>query len=294
MENRSALRVEGLVKRFETKSVLDGVSFCVGRGELFGLLGPNGAGKTTIIRVILDILKPDYGTVELFGAGFNESLKERIGYLPEEGGLYRKTKVFECVRYFADLKGRCVSDELIDSWLKRMSLYEYRGRNVGELSKGLHRKLQFIIAVIHKPDLLIIDEPFYGLDPVNKMQIEGLIQELKNGGMTIIMSTHQMDEVEKMCDRILLINKGRMVLYGGLQEVKSRYGYSIMLVFEGKLPSLPGVSRINDHGNQAELLLERDADTQEILKKLASSVRITRFEVKTRSLNEIFIEEVGK
>lgn len=294
MENSCALRVEALVKRFGNKRVLDGVSFCVEKGELFGLMGPNGAGKTTMVRIILDILNPDAGNYELFGTGFNESLKERIGYLPEEGGLYRKTNVFECIRYFADLKGRSVSDGNIDSWLKRMNLFEYREKNVGELSKGLHRKLQFIIAVIHKPELLIIDEPFYGLDPVNKMQIEGLIKELKNGGMTIIMSTHQMDEVEKMCDRILLINKGKTVLYGSLQEVKSRYGYSVMLEYEGTLPLLSGVSKVNDHGNQAEFLLEKDADTQEILKKLASSVRVTRFEVKTRSLNEIFIEEVGK
>ncbi|MFZ2456221.1 MAG: ATP-binding cassette domain-containing protein [Candidatus Altiarchaeia archaeon] len=294
MENSCALKVDALVKKFDTKQVLDGISFCVEKGELFGLMGPNGAGKTTMIRIILDILNPDAGKFELFGAAFNESIKERIGYLPEEGGLYRKTSVYGCIRYFADLKGRPVSDAEIDSWLKRMSLFEYREKNVGELSKGLHRKLQFIIAVIHKPDLLIVDEPFYGLDPINKMQIEGLIKELKNGGMTIIMSTHQMDEVEKMCDRILLINKGRTVLYGNLQEVKSRYGYSIMVEFEGLLPVLSGVSRVNDHGNQAELLLEKNADTQEILRKLASSVRITRFEVKTRSLNEIFIEEVGK
>jgi len=221
MENGCALRVDSLVKKFETKCALDGVSFCVNRGELFGLLGPNGAGKTTLIRIILDILKPDSGRFELFGRGFEEGMKERIGYLPEEGGLYRKSSVYECIRYFADLKGRPVSDGTIDAWLKQMSLSEYRNRNVGELSKGLHRKLQFIIAVIHRPELLIIDEPFYGLDPVNKMQIEGLIQDLKKDGMTIIMSTHQMDEVEKMCDRILLINRGKTVLCGGCRRLKA-------------------------------------------------------------------------
>ena len=294
MENGCTLRVEQLVKRFENKSALDKVSFCVMRGEIFGLLGPNGAGKTTMIRIILDILKPDSGSVVLFGGRFKESVKERIGYLPEEGGLYRKTKVFECVKYFAELKGKTGIDSEIDAWLKKLGLEEYRSRNVGELSKGLQRKLQFIIAIIHKPEILILDEPFYGLDPVNKMLIEGLIQELRAAGMTIIMSTHQMDEVEKMCDRILLINKGKTLLYGNLHEIKSRYGFSIEVEYAGKLPSFKGVSRINDHGNEAELILEKDADTQDILRHLTRAVTLKKFVVKTRSLNEIFIEEVGK
>jgi ABC-2 type transport system ATP-binding protein len=284
----------GLMENMEDTYALNGVSFTVKKGELFGLLGPNGAGKTTMIRVVLDIFKPDSGSVSLFGSSSLKEAKERIGYLPEEGGLYRKTKVFECIKYFAELKGMRDVDQKIDSWLKRLGLSEYRDRSVQELSKGLHRKVQFIISVIHKPDILILDEPFYGLDPVNKMHIEGLIQELKAGGMTVIMSTHQMDEVEKMCDRILLINKGRTVLYGDLGEIKGRYGFSIMLDYAGRLPRIKHVSRVNDHGNMAELLLEKDADTQMILKTLADSVKINSFVVKTRSLNEIFIEEVGK
>ncbi len=294
MEENYSLSVENLTKRFGNKTVLDGISFGVKKSEIFGLLGPNGAGKTTMIRIILDILRPDSGSVSILGSGFKEEIKGRIGYLPEEGGLYRKIKVFECVKYFSELKGYPVTDSEIDGWLKKLELGEYRDRKVQELSKGLHRKLQFIISVIHKPDILILDEPFYGLDPVNKMHIESLIQELKNGGMTIIMSTHQMDEVEKMCDRILLINKGRTVLYGILGEIKERYGFSIGLEYNGRLPKISGVSRVIDHGNEAELLLEKDADTQALLKKLADSVRIEKFEVKTRSLNEIFIEEVGK
>ena len=294
MEESYALKVEGLSKYFDRKKVLDVVSCSVAKGEIFGLLGPNGAGKTTMIRIILDILKPDSGKVSIFGSGFREEVKERIGYLPEEGGLYRKTKVFECIKYFAELKGKTGIDAEIDAWLKKLELKEYRNRNVGELSKGLQRKLQFIIAVIHAPDILILDEPFYGLDPVNKMHIEGFIQELRAGGMTVIMSTHQMDEVEKMCDRILLINKGKTVLYGNLREIKSRYGFSIQLEYTGKLPSLKGVLKANDHGNEAELILEKNADTQDILRQLARAVEIKKFEVKTRSLTEIFIEEVGK
>lgn len=294
MENAYTLSVDGLSKSFGDKKALDNVSFSVIKGEVFGLLGPNGAGKTTMIRIILDILTPDSGSVILFGERFKEGVKERIGYLPEEGGLYRKTKVFDCIKYFAELKGKTGIDAEIDGWLKRLGLGEYHSRNVGELSKGLQRKLQFLIAIVHKPSILILDEPFYGLDPVNKMQIEGLIQELRAGGMTIIMSTHQMDEVEKMCDRILLINKGKTVLYGDLHEIKSRYGFSIEVVYDGKLPPVSGVNRMNDHGNEAELILEKDADTQDILRQLTNAVEIKKFEVKTRSLNEIFIEEVGK
>jgi len=288
------LNVSGLVKRFDNKTVLDNVSFGVKGGEIFGLLGPNGAGKTTMIRTILDILKPDAGDITVLDGKFREEVKEKIGYLPEEGGLYRKTRVFECIRYFAELKGVAGIDSEIGGWLKKMNLYEYGNKNVSDLSKGMSRKLQFIIAVIHKPEILILDEPFYGLDPVNKLQIEGVIQELKNSGMTIIMSTHQMDEVEKMCDRILLINKGRSVLYGDLGEIKGMYGFSIYLDYSGKLPRIDGVSRINDHGNQAELMLEKGADTREILRRLADAVDVRKFEIKTRSLTEIFIEEVGK
>ena len=294
MENVYTLSVDGLSKSFGDKKVLDNVSLSVVKGEVFGLLGPNGAGKTTMIRIILDILTPDSGSVVLFGGRFKEAVKERIGYLPEEGGLYRKTRVFDCIKYFAELKGKTGIDSEIDGWLKKLGLEEYRNRNVVELSRGLHRKVQFIIAIIHKPDILILDEPFQGLDPVNKMHIEGLIQELRAGGMTVIMSTHQMDEVEKMCDRILLINKGRTVLYGDLNGIKSRYGFSIGVEYNGKLPSVKGVSRMNDHGNEAELILEKDADTQDILRQLTNAVEIKKFVVKTRSLNEIFIEEVGK
>ena len=287
------LKVENLTKSFDSKKVLDNISFSVKKDEVFGLLGPNGAGKTTMIRVILDILKPDTGEVKIFGERFSEKIKEMIGYLPEESGLYKKIKVFDCIKYFASLKGMENNiDSKIDYWLKKLNLREYKNKNVQELSKGMQRQLQFIISIIHNPDILILDEPFYGLDPINKKLNKDIILELKNNGMTIIMSTHQIDEVERMCDRILMINRGKKVLYGNLNEIKTKYGSSIMVEYEGKLPKPEGIKKVNDYGNYAELMLERNANTQNILKNLVGKVELKKFEVKTRSLNEIFIEVV--
>ena len=293
MEEKVTLEVENLTKSFDSKKVLDNISFSVKKDEVFGLLGPNGAGKTTMIRIILDILKPDTGEVKMFGKTFSEKIKERIGYLPEESGLYKKIKVFDCIKYFASLKGMENNiDSKIDYWLKKLNLREYKNKNVQELSKGMQRQLQFIISIIHNPDILILDEPFYGLDPINKKLNKDIILELKNKGMTIIMSTHQIDEVERMCDRILMINKGKKVLYGNLNEIKSKHGFSIMVEYEGKLPKPEGIKKVNDYGNYAELMLERNANTQNILKNLVGKVELKKFEVKTRSLNEIFIEVV--
>jgi len=292
MEKKVTLEVENLTKSFDSKKVLDNIFFSVKKDEVFGLLGPNGAGKTTMIRVILDILKPDAGEIKIFGKSFSEKIKERIGYLPEESGLYKKLKVFDCIKYFASLKGMENIDSKIDYWLKKLNLQEYKNKNVQELSKGMQRQLQFIISTIHNPDILILDEPFYGLDPINKKLIKDTLLELKNKGMTIIMSTHQMDEVERMCDRILMINKGRKVLYGNLNEIKSKHGFSIMVEYEGKLPKPEGIKKVNDYGNYAELILEKNANTQTILKSLAEKVELKKFEVKTPSLNEIFIEVV--
>ena len=286
------LKVENLTKSFDSKNVLDNISFSVKKDEVFGLLGPNGAGKTTMIRVILDILKSDLGEIKVFGENFSEEIKGRIGYLPEEGGLYKKTKVFDCIKYFASLKGMENIDSKIDYWLKKMNLQDYKAKNVQELSKGMQRQLQFIISIIHNPDILILDEPFYGLDPLNKKLNKDIILELRNKGTTIILSTHQMDEVERMCDRILMINKGKRVLYGNLNEIKTKYGFSIIVEYEGRLPKIEGIKKVNDYGNYAELILEKNANTQNILKDLVKKVELKKFEVKTHSLNEIFIEVV--
>jgi len=281
------LGISGLSKSFDNKPVLDNISFEVRKGEIFALLGPNGAGKTTMIRIILDIFRPDSGSVSVLGGPFSEETKNRIGYLPEEGGIDKKLKVSECINFFANLRGMQDPGPAADKWLSRMNLLDYRDKKVEELSKGMSRRLQFIISVIHSPD-----EPFYGLDPVNKKLIKDTLLELNEGGMTVIMSTHQMDEVERMCDRLLMLSRGKNVLYGGINEVRESFGYSVSISYEGKLPRLDGgrVVSVEDYGSQAELVLASGADTQEILRELADCVKIKKFEVDMRSLNDIFIE----
>ncbi|UUX91439.1 ABC transporter ATP-binding protein [Methanoplanus endosymbiosus] len=290
-ESEYVLETKGLIKNFDGRRALDGVSMSVYNGEVFGLLGPNGAGKTTMIRIILDVFRPDEGDVRILGGPFSENTKDRIGYLPEEGGLDRKLKVIDALRFFAGLKGMTNPEPEIELWLNRMKLSDYREKKVGDLSKGMSRRLQFIVSVIHRPELLILDEPFYGLDPVNKKQIKDILLELKRDGMTIIMSTHQMDEVERMCDRILMINNGRSVLYGNINEIKERFGFSAVVDYEGILPQMDDeyIESVNDYGSHAEMVLKPGADSQKILKHLMKSVSIRKFEVSTRSLNDIFI-----
>ena len=286
------LDVKELTKRFDTKIVLDNISFDVGKGVIFGLLGPNGAGKTTMIRIILDILRADHGDIDIFGRKFDDALKARIGYLPEERGLYQKITVFECLKYFAELKEVKKSDDKIDFWLHKVELYDYKRKKIEELSKGMQQKVQLVAAFIHNPELLILDEPFSGLDPLNTKLIKDILVDLKREGKTIILSTHQMDQVERMCDRILMINQGKRVLYGTLAEIKSNYKESVVVEYEGKLKRVEGVKKVNDYGKYAELSLEEDTDPQEILKRLVEVVGVRRFELKAPSLNEIFIEVV--
>ena len=286
------LDVKELTKRFDTKIVLDNISFDVGKGVIFGLLGPNGAGKTTMIRIILDILRADHGDIDIFGRKFDDALKARIGYLPEERGLYQKITVFECLKYFAELKEVKKSDDKIDFWLHKVDLYDYKSKKIEELSKGMQQKVQLVAAFIHNPELLILDEPFSGLDPLNTKLIKDILVDLKREGKTIILSTHQMDQVERMCDRILMINQGKRVLYGSLTEIKSNYKESVVVEYEGKLKPVEGVKKVNDYGKYAELSLEEDTDPQEILKRLVEIVGVRRFELKAPSLNEIFIEVV--
>jgi len=290
--NDTILDANDLTKRFDTKIVLDTISFDVKKSEIFGLLGPNGAGKTTMIRIILDIIKADNGSVNIFGESFNERLKERIGYLPEERGLYQKTTVFECLKYFAELKSVKKYETAIDLWLNNVELYDYKYKRVEELSKGMQQKIQLVAAFIHNPELLILDEPFAGLDPVNTKLIKDILLDLKREGKTIILSTHQMDQVERMCDRILMVNQGKRVLYGSLAEIKSNYKESVVVEYEGDLKQVEGIKKIEDYGNYAELCLDVDTDPQEVLKKLMDMVGVRRFELKAPSLNEIFIEVV--
>ena len=288
------LHIEKLTKIFDGKTALDAVTFDVCKGEVFGLLGPNGAGKTTLIRTILDIFRPDTGTISLFGRSFSDDIKDAIGYLPEEGSLDKEILVSECIRYFAELKHVDAIDAKMDVWLEKLDLKDYRDKKIQELSKGMHRRLQFSLAVIHEPALLILDEPFSGLDPLNTKTLKDILLELSGRGTTLIMSTHQMDEVERMCDRILMLNDGKMVLYGSLDEIRQQFGLSIEVRYEGRLPHIDNILGINDSGNAAELIVGKDTDTQAILRTLAASVTVRKFEVKQRSMNEIFLEVCRK
>jgi ABC-2 type transport system ATP-binding protein len=290
----TVLKIERLTKTFDSKIALDFVTFDVRKGEVFGLLGPNGAGKTTLIRTILDIFRPDSGTISLFGRSFSDDIKDAIGYLPEEGSLDKEILVSECIRYFAELKHVDAIETKMDAWLEKMDLKNYRDKKIQELSKGMHRRLQFILAVIHEPALLILDEPFSGLDPLNTKTLKDILLELSGKGTTLIMSTHQMDEVERMCDRILMLNDGKMVLYGSLDEIRQQFGLSIEVRYEGRLPHIDNILGINDSGNAAELIVGKDADTQAILRTLVASVTVRKFEVKQRSMNEIFLEVCRK
>jgi ABC-2 type transport system ATP-binding protein len=290
------IEVENLVKHYANVKAVDGVSFTVGRGEIFGLLGPNGAGKTTTIRMMMDILKPDSGTIRLMGQPVSEASKARIGYLPEERGLYKNFKLLECLTYLGALKGvpRKEAQQRAQILLRQAGLEEYARRKVKELSKGMTQKAQFLAAIVHGPDLLIMDEPFQGLDPVNTDLLKTILLEEQARGKTVILSTHNMNQVEEMCHRILLIDHGQAVLYGPLDEIKARYAEHAVALECDVLPEgLAGVQRVEQHNHTYELVLERDASPQAVLRQLVQTgVAIQRFEVATPPLEEIFISVV--
>ncbi|CAG0956365.1 MAG: ABC transporter ATP-binding protein [Candidatus Methanoperedens nitroreducens] len=290
MEN--AVRVLNLSKSFNGQNVVRDISFDISKGEVFGLIGPNGAGKTTIIRMLLDIIRPDSGEIRILDDRLSEETKNRIGYLPEERGLYKKLTVFETLTYLGALK-EIDSEKRATFLLDKMGMLQHRDKKISELSKGMQQKIQIIAAIIHDPDFIILDEPFSGLDPVNMKLVKELIMELGKEGKTIIISTHMMDQVERMCSRIFMIHKGEGVLYGKIEEIKSRYGKNtVLLEFEGELKNIQGIKKMNNSGNYAELILEPGADPTEVLKKLAEMVRINKFELSMPSLNEIFIRVV--
>ena len=290
MEN--AVRVLNLSKSFNGQNVVRNISFDISKGEVFGLIGPNGAGKTTIIRMLLDIIGPDSGEIRIFGDRLSEETKNQIGYLPEERGLYKKLTVFETLTYLGALK-EIDSKKRATFLLEKMGMLQHRDKKISELSKGMQQKIQIIAAIIHDPDFIILDEPFSGLDPVNMKLVKDFIMELGKEGKTILISTHMMDQVERMCSRIFMIYKGEGVLYGKIDEIKSRYGKNtVLLEFEGELKNIQGVKKMNNSGNYAELILEPGADPTEVLKKLAEMVRVNKFELSMPSLNEIFIRVV--
>ena len=296
-----AVEISHLAKSFgETHAVID-VSFAVERGEIFGLLGPNGAGKTTTIRAMLDVFQPDRGAVSVLGGPMDERKKDRIGYMPEERGLYQDVALERCLVYLATLKGlsRARARRRVGAYLERLDLAAHRARKVGELSKGMQQKAQIVAAIAHGPELLIIDEPFSGLDPVNTRLVKALLRDLCDQGTTILMSTHQMHQVEALCDRILLIDGGRNVLYGALDEIRRRHaGGAIRVQAAGRLPSLPGTTRANGgrrHNDGAvRLTLHGDTQPQDVLERLvAARVPIERFEIALPSLDEIFLQVVA-
>jgi ABC-2 type transport system ATP-binding protein len=293
-----AVEVSHVVKSFADKVAVDDLSFSVAPGEMFGLIGPNGAGKTTTIRMMMDIIKPDSGEVTILGEKLKEATKNRLGYLPEERGLYKKLSVLESIVYLASLKGmdKQSAAEKADELLNQTGMLATKRKKIEELSRGMGQIIQCIVTIIHDPQLVILDEPFAGLDPVNTELLKGMFTDLRDQGKAVILSTHQMNQVEELCDRILMINNGKNVLYGNLSEIKARYrGNSIRLDFKGELGEIPGVTDKRKHRGYTELILDGKVTPQQVLAHLVSrGLAINRFEVATPSLNEIFLKEVGK
>lgn len=303
MNDAPTLRLNRVTKRFDDFTAVNELSLSVRRGRIFGLLGPNGAGKTTSIRMIVNITAPDEGTVELFGQHMNADLQSRIGYLPEERGLYKKMRIGEQLRFFGALKGMKgrAGEEVIERWLARVKLSDWKNRKTDELSKGMQQKVQFIATVMHDPDLLILDEPFSGLDPKNVDLLEEIVLELKAAGKTIIFSTHMMEQAERLCDDICLINRSRKVLEGSLREVKRGFGRNaVALRIEGgdissALDDASLVAKVITRSDEVEVLLSDGADAQALLRRLvASGAHITKFELVEPSLHDIFITKVDE
>ncbi len=292
--------VSSICKSFNHTRAVDSLSFAVHAGCIYGLLGPNGAGKTTTIRMLMDIILPDSGQVRLFGQPFDRSQLWRIGYLPEERGLYKKMKVGDMLVFLGRLHGLRDAEarRRVKHWLTRLEMVGWEEKKIEELSKGMQQKVQFVGTILHEPDLVILDEPFTGLDPVNVVMLKEVMLEMKDQGKTIIFSTHQMDTVEKLCEAICLVNHGRSVLEGNLRDIRHSFGRNrIIAEVEGDwhfLLSLPGVREANDTGNQVEIKLEPGADSQAVLAALVGRVRVGRFQVTEPSLEEIFILSVKK
>lgn len=287
-------------KYFSGVHAVQDVSLEVRRGEIFGLLGPNGAGKSTTIRMIVDILRPDSGSITFDGRKVDEEIRARIGYLPEERGLYQKAKILETILYFGRLKGLdgTVVEERARAWLKRFGLADATDRKIEELSKGNQQKVQIIIALLHEPDYLILDEPTSGLDPVNQGLLQEIVFDLRNRGVAILYSTHQMDLAERQCDRIGLINDGKIVLDGPVEEIRSRYsGNTVLLESTGDvsfLSSAPGVRSLTIDGSRADIELEEGLGLNHLFGLIGDRVPVSRIEPVRPSLNTIFLTVVGR
>ncbi len=293
-----AVEVNHITKSYADKAAVDDLSFTVNEGEIFGLIGPNGAGKTTTIRMMMDIIKPDSGGVTVFGEKLSEGTKNLLGYMPEERGLYKKLRVLDTIVYLASLKGmdrQAASTKAVEL-LNRTGMLPHQRKKIEELSKGMAQIIQFIVTVIHDPQLIILDEPFIGLDPVNTELAKQMIIDLRSQGRAVVLSTHQMNQVEEMCDRILMVNKGRAVLYGDLKEIKARYRNNAVRVdLKGDLGEIPGVAEKRPGRDYVELVLDGKTTPQQILETLVSrGIIVNLFEIATPPLNEIFLEVAGQ
>lgn len=294
------LEINNLVKEYKDVTAVNNISFKVKPGKIFGLLGPNGAGKTTTIRTILNIIKPTSGEITYNGKEIDQSFFNIIGYLPEERGLYKKSKVADVLTYFAELKNvdRKQATHLIDNWLTKLGISSYRNKKIEELSKGNQQKIQFISAVLHEPEILILDEPFSGFDPINQLQIREFISEFVDSGKCIILSTHQMDTAEKMCSEIFLINKGKEVCSGELTKIKKSFGgNNIQLGFDGDVKFLTQDRRIvhyDVYNSYAEIQLRDDILPSEFLKSVIDKITVTHFVVIEPTLNKIFIDVINQ
>jgi len=318
-----AIVLEQVFKSFGEVRAVNDLSVQVPVGSIYGFLGPNGAGKTTTIRMIMNIIRPDSGNISIFGDGTpatsfllaaatraarrgsrrsktaGAQAKNRIGYMPEERGLYRKMRVSKALEYFGAIKGLSASElnYRVPQWLQRIGLAEWADKKVEELSRGMHQKLQFAVTGINDPDLVILDEPFSGLDPVNQDLLKDIIIQIRNDGKTIIFSTHVMHEAERLCDFILLINKGKAVLDGRLDEIRSQYkSHAVSVELDGDtsfIKALPMIAGTRPEGRRLIINLAKDADPQDLLKVLVGRVKVLAFEVKAPSLHEIFVKAVG-
>ena len=293
----TAVAVHHLYKSYAGKTAVKDLTFSVDPGEILGLIGPNGAGKSSTIKILLDFMKPDSGEVTIFGRQMNEASKNRIGYLPEERGLYKQLTAIDLILYLASLKGmdKVTAANKAHVLLERTGMLESKTKRIKDMSKGMAQIIQFIVTIIHDPDLIILDEPFSGLDPVNTELMKNMIGTLRDEGTAIILSTHQMNQVEELCDRILMINYGSEVLYGDLKDITARFReHSVQVNVEGDIGDLPGVIDKRFNRGSVELVLAPDTTPQVILDQLRGhGIAINRFEITTPSLNDIFLNIVG-
>ena len=295
----TAIRIDGVTKSYAGHVAVRNLSLTVPRGSIFGLLGPNGASKTTTLRMVMDILGPDSGTIEILGRPADRAARDRIGYMPEERGLYPRMVLEEQLLFLAEIKGtpRAEARRRLPGWLERLGLAEWSRRKVIELSKGMQQKAQLVATLLHEPEVLILDEPMSGLDPLGADLVRGVLLEQRRQGKTVVLSSHQMETVERMCDCIGLINRGEKLLEGPLSEVKSRHAKNtIVLSYDGDggfLAGLPGVREVSDCGRYVEVRMVEGADPQALLREAAARLKLSRFEVVEPSLHDIFVAAVA-